>query len=241
MLYSDWINGVCTLLEVPISNAASASPATDSNFNLIYPRAIEYAELRLQRDLDFINTVVTDPTGNLTANGRTFSLPTDQGTWVVVQQVTIFVGGVRQQPMIPVSREMLDWTYPAEAAPTTPSYPTYWCPNNGVSVLVGPGPDQAYQAEVVGTIRIKPLSAANTSNFLSVNLPDMYLSASMVFLSAYQRDFGAQSSDPQMAVSWESTYTKQLAGASVEELRKKFRSIGQSARIPSPIASTPGN
>lgn len=241
MDYSGWIEAVCTLLEVPVTNASSATPSSDTFFNTIYPSAITYAEERIQRELDLINTLVTDNSGSTTANTRKFTLPADAGTFIVVQQGALIVNGVRQPPMLPVSREFLDFCYPAETAPTTPSYPTYWCPNDGVSILLGPAPDSAYSCEIVGTIRVPPLSASNTSNFLTVELADLYVAASMVFFSAYRMDFGAQSSDPTIATSWETQYTTLRDGATVEEARKKFRSIGNSSRQPYPTTGGVAN
>ena len=235
MDYPTWITTVCTLLEVPIANAASALPSTDVNFNNAYPACIDFTENRIQRELDLINTLVTDSSASTTANQRKFVLPTDVGTYIVVQQISLIVGGVRQAPALPASREFLDFAYPSDTALGAPSYPSYWAPNDGVSVLIGPSTDQAYPCEVVGTIRLKQMSATNTSNFLSVSLPDLYVAASMSWFCAYQQNWGAQASDPQMAVSWETTYKSLRDGATVEEVRKKFRSVGSSSRIPSPL------
>ena len=61
--------------------------------------------------------------------------------------------------------------------------------------------------------------------------------ASMIFISAYQRDFGRQSDDPQMAMSYEAQYNALLKGATVEEFRKKFESVGWTSMSPSPVAA----
>jgi hypothetical protein len=74
----------------------------------------------------------------------------------------------------------------------------------------------------VGTTRPTPLSAANPVTFLSANLPDLLLAASMVFMAGYEKSFGAQSDDPQLAQSWETQYGKLFASANTEEARKRF-------------------
>jgi hypothetical protein len=55
----------------------------------------------------------------------------------------------------------------------------------------------------------------------------------------YQRDYGVQSDDPKLGPSWEEKYKALLAGASIEELRKKFAAQGSGSRFPSPIQTPP--
>ena len=242
MNYTTWVSTITTLLEVQLgSNPASATPTTDQNFNAIIPACIDFVENRLQRELDLLNTIITDSSASTSANSRTFTYPVDLGTFIVVTQLSLIVSGVRQPPMTPVSREFMDFCYPAEAAPSTPSYPIYWCPANGTQALLGPAPDTIYPCEAVGTVRVAQMSSANPTNFLTIELPDLYIAASMVWLSDYQRNYGAASGDPQMALTWEQNYKTLFAGAEVENLRSKFRSVGSSARSPSPLASQPGN
>ena len=241
MNYASWVTTVTTLLEVPLGTSpASATPSTDANFNNMIAPCIDFVENRLQRELDLINTVVTNSSGVTAANTRSFSYPTNLGTFIVVNQLSLFVGSVRQPAMTPVSRDFIDACYPAETAPTIPSYPIYWAPANDTTAILGPSPDAIYTCEVVGTMRMSQMSNSNPSNFLTLQLPDLYIAASMAWLCAYQRDFGTAAADPQMAMSWSQTYDKLFAGADAEELRKKFRSIGQSSRSPSPLANQPG-
>jgi hypothetical protein len=94
------------------------------------------------------------------------------------------------------------------------------------TIILGPWPDANYQVEVIGTIRPTPLSATNTTTFLTTYLPDLFLAASMIFASGYQRDFGSQADNPQQSASWEMQYEKLFASANAEELRKKFSGLG---------------
>lgn len=239
MLYSDWITAVCTILEIPVVTATAAAPSSDTNFNNIYPRAIEYAEQRMYRELDLLATRVTDPSASTTPNNRKFTLPTTTGTFLVVEEVTPFVAGVRQTTLLPVSRPFVDSTWPADAAPTNPSIPLYWAPYDNANILLAPAPDSNYTIEIVGTQRPSPLSAARTATILTTMLPDAFLAASMVFLAGYQRDFGAQSDDPRMAMSWEGAYQKAMQSALIEEIRKKYQSQGWTSMLPSPIVTPP--
>jgi hypothetical protein len=239
--YSEWINAVAVLLQYDgtITDAASASPSSNAAFNIAYPRAIEYAEQRIYREVDLLLTRVTDRTGALTPDSRTFTLPTDQGVYVVLEQLAVFVGGVRQPPLLPMAKEALEAMWPSDTAPAAPSVPTFWCPVDQVSVLVAPAPDIAYTVECFGTQRPAPLSAANTTTFLTTYLPDLFLAGSLVWWYGFQRDFGGMSSDPQTAVSWESQFQTLLKSADVEEARKKWSSQGWTSRTPAPLATPP--
>lgn len=237
MLYADWINAVCDLLEYQanIVDPTSALPTDSDAFNLIYPRAIEYTELRLQRDLDFIATT-TVVTGAMTANSRTVALPVSaQGPFVVVSQVRPLLNGDRQQPLEPVSRTALDFFWPSDQSPGAGILPSQWTPNDEATILVGPAPDIAYGIEILGTTRFLPLSASNTSNFLTFYVPDLYIAASMIFFSGFQRDFGSQSDDPKMAQSWENQYQLLLQSAVVEEARKRYADMFPHSTDPSPV------
>ena len=95
------------------------------------------------------------------------------------------------------------------------------------TILLGPWPDTVYSVQVVGTIRPASMSSTNQTTFISLYLPDLLIMASMVYISAYQRNFsGMAANDPQMPVSYESQYQTLLKGAMVEEARKKFQSTG---------------
>ena len=98
-------------------------------------------------------------------------------------------------------------------------------------------PDQTYYVEVVGTYRPNTMSAGNPVTFISRYLPDLLIMASMVYISAYQRNFGRQSDDPQMAQSYETQYMTLLHSAGAEEARKKYEGPGWSSQSLSPISS----
>lgn len=238
MVFNDWVTWVCTALEIPLTPAVGMGPSGDANFNAIYPRAIEYIELRLQKELDLIGATVTDETGTLAANSRIFTLPTSKGNFIVTTQISPGAGGTRQAPLLPTSRSFIEMVWPSDTAVGT-TVPTYWAPIDQVSVMVGPPVSTQLAMSTVGEQRFTPLSPGNPSNFLSVYFPDLYNVGSLVFLAGYQRDFGAMSDDPAKAQSWEAQYQTLQKSAAVEEARKKFESVGWSPRLPSPIATPP--
>lgn len=158
------------------------------------------------------------------------------GIFVVVTSIQPIVVGRRQQPLEPVTRDFLDFSWPDEISPGANIVPVQWCPNDQTSALVGPAPDQAYGFVTVGTMRIPKLSSVNYTNFLTQQIPDLYVALSMVFWFGYQRDFGGQAEDPQTAQSWENQYQMLLKGAGVEEIRKRFADNFPSPTNPSSLS-----
>jgi len=224
-----------------ITNLMVTSTA-DTNFNTMLPGMIDYAEQRIYRELDLQATRISDSTVSLSSAIRSFTLPTDQGSFVVVEQINVWTpdgagsSNATRNPLTPTTKEFLDFAWPTS---TATGVPLYCAPLNNTTYIVGPAPDQSYTVEVVGTIRPTPLSTSNSSTFLTQNLPDLFIAASMVFAAGYMRNYGAQADDPQMPGSWESQYKLLFASANAEELRKRYQSQGWTPMTPNPIASPP--
>ena len=219
----------------------SVVPETDQNWLSILPDAIEYAELRLYRDLDLLSTVSANTSFSTAANASKLSLT--QGTFVTLQNVNVITPSGTSNPdlgtrvpLLPVSKEYIQYSWPSAA---NAGVPQYFAMIDERTFSLGPWPDSAYTLEIIGTIRPETLSAANTTTFISQYLPDIFLMASMIFISGYQRNFGRQSDDPQMSQSYESQYNALLKGATVEEYRRKFQASGWTSLSSSPVA-TPG-
>lgn len=233
LTYSQYVTDLATL--------AVVDPA-DVNFVALLPQTITYAENRIYRDLDFLTTVTADSSYSFTANSRNLTVPLP--AFVTLQEVNVITpfgttdpsGGARN-PLLPVTKFWLDNVYGSNA---TAGLPQYFAMLNQSTIIVGPWPDQNYTAELVGTVRPDSLSSLNTTTFISTYLPDLFLMASMVFISGYQRNFalGAnQPNDPQMPVNYETQYQTLLKGALVEEFRKKFEAGGWTSLTPAVAAS----
>jgi len=212
---------------------------TDVNYLAILPMMITYAENRMYRDLDFLFTSVSI-TGYAINNGsRQITIP--DGTIVVSEQINLITpantsspdAGTRV-PLLPTTKEYLDAVY---GSSQYTGQPQYYAAFNDNLFYVGPFSDATYFVEIVGTYRPASLSATNPTTFISLYLPDVFIMASMIYISAYQRNFGRQSDDPQMAQSYESQYQALLKGATVEEARKKYEAAGWSSQSPSVVAS----
>ena len=231
--YSTWL--------AAIANETVIDPA-DANFLAQAPSSIDYGEQRLYRDLDLLSTVVRD-TGTLTANNRTFTLPSNLGRFVVTNGFNVITpagttnpnSGTRNQ-LVPCSRDVLDILWPST---TGAGVPALYAMITDQEIIVGPAPGAAYTIECIGTIRPTPLSASNTTTYLTLYLPDLWFMCTMIFWSAYQRNWGATSDDPKSAVSYESQYQALLASANVEEQRKRYAAGQWSSMQPAPLATPP--
>lgn len=233
LAYTTWLNSFATML---------VATTSDPNFTTIVPDAIDYAEQRMYRELDLVNTRVLQTT-TLTTGTRILNLPSAAGTFVVADRINVITpasattanAGTRN-PLMPTSQDTIDFMFPSTAYS---SVPVYFAMNTQTMAMLGPAPDQPYLVEVSGTIRPPALSTTNVTTLLTVYLPDVFLAATMIFGAGYQKNFGAQSSDPQSALAWEQQYQTLLKSAEVEEFRKKFGSEGWSAKQPDPLATPP--
>ena len=230
LTYSQYVTQIATMAVV-----AENDPA----FVEILPQMITYAENRMCRDLDFLFTSTAITGCACTVGSRSITIP--EGTIVVSEQINIITpagtanpnAGTRV-PCLPTTKEFLDAVY---GASSYTGIPQYFVPFNDNLFLVGPFPDENYYVEIVGTFRPSSLSVSNPTTFISLYLPDVMIMASMVYISAYQRNFGRMSDDPAMAQSYEAQYQALIKGASVEEARKKFEASGWSSQSPSAVAT----
>jgi len=220
----------------------------DPNFVAIIPMMIDYASLRICRDLDMLSTSssVYGEGYKLIAGNRTLSFSQNfpnGSSFVVSEQINLITPAgetdpntATRTPLMPTTKEFLDAVYGSSASANL-GVPKYFTPFNETLFLVGPVPNADYYVEVVGTFRPAPLSEAVQSNFISQYLPDLLVMASMIYISAYQRNFGKESDDPQMAQSYENQYQLLLKSAGVEENRKKFEGAAWSSQAPATVAT----
>ena len=234
LTYSTYTQQIATMAVVPQS---------DANFQIILPMAISYAELRIQRDLDFLSSQIYDNT-NYSTSSITNILTIPTSAFITLQTIQVTANG-KTLPLTPVAKEYIQNVYNSTASAGVPTlFAVYGgdsatTGNTSQYILLGPYPDNAYPLTLTGTIHSASLSGTNTTTFISTYLPDLFIMASMIYISAYQRNFGKQSDDPQMAQSYESQYQALIKGATVEEYRKKFQSSAWGSQSPSPVATPP--
>jgi len=221
-------------------------PSDDATFLAILPSAFAYAEGRIYRELDMLAAMVRDSSASTIALDRNLTMPTAFGTFQVVDAVNIItpagtaVASGTRNPLQPVSRDFLDMVWPSTTGATVPQYFNYFSQDTETSqpgLIFGPWPDAAYRVEVIGRVQPAVLSASNTTNFLTVNLPDLYIAACMIFLAGgWQKNFGAQADDPRSAQSWETQYGLLRDSAATWEARKRFGGASWTAKAVEPNA-----
>lgn len=227
MNYNQLITDLSTLLVVP---------SNDTSFVNILPALIDDAEQRIYRELDFLYTRTTydgSPV-NFVNGSRVLNAP---ATAIVIQGLSYVTpagatptAGSRNTLEL-VSLDFIDSTWPTESV-TAP--PQYFAMKTDTVVVVAPTPDANYTAEFTGTFRPLPMSVSNQNTWLGDHLPDLFLAACMIFGSAFLRDYGAGSSDPTLAMSWEAHYQSHKQSAMEEEQRRKTQGNGWS-----PMSATP--
>ena len=249
LTYSQYVTQIATMAVVA---------ETDAAYVTILPQMITYAENRMYRDINFMFTstslhgasfVLTPGNRNLSFDiNLALNLDAASGTFVVSDQINLLTDASGnaatttnpdacvRTPLLPTTKEFLDAVY-GSSLTANRGQPQYFVPFNETLFFVGPVPDQAYPVEVVGTYRPNSLSASNTTTFISLYLPDVFIMASMIYISAYQRNFGRLNDDPQMAITYESQYQALLKSALVEEARKTFESSGWSSQSPATVAT----
>lgn len=211
----------------------------DPNYVVVLPNIIDDAEQRVYRELDLLTTIVRDQTGTLTANSRNFTFPQH---FVVSESINVFTPAgstTTRKQLVPVSREFLDAVWGDEAATSVAAVPDYYAMITDQTIIVGPSPGAAYTMEVVGTIRPAPLSATNTTTYLTLYLPDLFFAAALVFGAGYQKNFSEMGDQPQQAAAWEAHCQLLMASANVEENRKKYASQAWTPKQPAPLATPP--
>lgn len=216
----------------------------DNNFSGIMDAAIDYAEGRIYRDLDLPSVRVISTAVTVSSGVRAVSLSTAPGEILSIETFNLFTpitdasSVATRIPLVPASQAVVNTIYPS-AASSNCGEPEFFARITNSVLTLGPAPDQAYGTEIVGTIRPSPLSASNSSTWITQNIPELMVAATMVFMTGYMRDFGSQSDNPQMSQSWEGQYMQLLKSAATDTMRMKFQSDAWTSQQPSPLATPP--
>ncbi len=246
MNWTDYTTWVSDLYPTPLSasGAASATPFTTDRLNTALDQSINFAELRMLRDpdLNFLAAYATAP-ATCSVGGRTVAKP---ATMVVAESLAVITpagaapdaANSTRTPLLPTSRDFINFTWGSMTVASR-GVPTYVSPQDDSLFVLGPVPDAAYKIEFYGTVRPTPLSSINTSNFLSLNLPDLYFASAMIYWNAVKQNWAANAEDAPGATTWVTQYTELKRGAAVEEARKKSQSAGWQTMAPAPVAALP--
>lgn len=214
------------------------------DFASLYPNAISYAESRICAEIPLLanraqNNQLTTAAGSrvLNLSGMTNPLVVMERLALVTPREVIPSAGTRWQ-YIKTTLDFIDVYWPDESITQPPSLNgewggRYWAPLNTGStsaaytgsssiIVIAPTPDDIYVGECTGLFQPTPLSVGNPTTYLSVVYPDLLVSACLLFLSgALMRNFGAASSNPQAALSWEANYEVLKSACEFEEMRRR--------------------
>jgi hypothetical protein len=250
--YNAYIQNVGVMAVALTNEVSGVYQFTDATLQEIVGQMLNYSELRIQRDIDFLQARASN-TYTLAPGSNLLSIPINDFLTVETLEITQNNGAqvVNSSPMTPVSREFIQNCY---SGLTQSGQPKFFAmagdtfgdgANANINVLLGPPPNFSYPVRVNGVIRLPSLAQfatagpADTSyTYISQFMPDLLMMASMIYISAFQRGFSSTSDDPNMGQSYEKQYQALRLGAISEENRKKFLGSGFSP-YSTPVSATP--
>ena len=226
------------------------------DFASLYPNATSYAESRICAEIPLLANHTQDSSLTTTANSRELDLSSITTPLIVMERLALITpantaadSGVRQQ-YIQTTTDFIDMFWPNASVTRSPATSQnigrYWAPRTKTQgsaytvnqIVIAPTPDDTYTAECTGLFQPAPISNSNPQTYLSTTYPDLMVAACMVFLEgALMRNFGAQSSDPREAQSWEVVYQGLKSACDFEEMRRR-KQVPDMPRMPS--APMPG-
>jgi hypothetical protein len=243
--YNGYIQQMGVLAVYGTLVTAGINAFVDAPPQLSVPTMLNYAELRIQRDLDMLATR-TSNLYTLTLGSNLLPIPVDD--FVVIETLHLRLAG--SNPLLPVSKEFLQNCYDFSSTPGPPQYFALTGSNFGdggetvTNIQLGPWPDSAYSVSVTGTARMPSLNkyatagpADTTYNYISAYYPDLLLMASMIYITMLQRNFGAVGDTPEMGMTYEKQYQILRIGAIGEENRRKQMGSGWSG-YSTPVSAT---
>lgn len=249
--YNGYVQNLGVMTVADTLETSGVYSFVDSPMQTILPQALNYAELRIQRDIDFLQARSSN-TYTMTQGNNILQIPINDFFAVETLEVTQNSGAtiVNSSPLTPVTKEFIQNCYAGAASANTPRFfamigDTFGDGGNSfLNVLLGPVPNYAYPVRVFGVIRLPSLAKYATSGpadtqytFISQFLPDLLMMASMIYISAFQRNFSATSDDAQMGQSYEKQYQALRLGAISEENRRKFNESAWSS-YSTPVSAT---
>lgn len=256
--FNAWVQSVGSLAVAITAETAGVWAFTDPPLQQLIPQILAYAESRIARDLDLLSSQASR-IYPLTAGNAIFAIP--EGDFLTVQTLDIvqLQGGnadnnvVSSCPLTLVSKEFIQNCYSGLSCAGQPKYAAFYGDtfgtdeDNVTNILLGPPPNFAYQLRVTGATAPPSLfgyataaggAADTTYTYISNYYPDLLIMASMIFISAFQRNFSSTSDDPQMPMSYEKQYQALRLGAIALENRRKSQGSGWST-YSTPTAATP--
>lgn len=250
--YNAYIQNIGVMAVALTQTSGGVYSFVDAPLQTIVPMILNYAEQRISRDLDMLSSQASN-TYTLAAGANVFSLPANDFQTVQTLEIVTLSNGavVNSIPLIPVSKEFIQNCFGGLMSANTPKYFALYGDNFGdeqdsyTNILFGPAPNYAYSLRVTGTACPPSLyqnastGVADTAyTYISQWYSDLLVMASMIYISAFQRNFSATSDSADMGQSYEKQYQALRLGAIPLENRRKQQASGWSA-YSTPTAATP--
>ncbi len=250
--YNAYIQQVAAMAVVTAQEVAGVWQFVDAPLQTIVPMMLSYAELRIQRDLDILSGQ-TSNTYTLTQGVNVFPLPINDFFTVETLEILQMNGAtvVNATPLLPCSKEFIQNCYGGLSSSGTPQYYAMYGDTfgNGAftnnNILIGPPPNFAYPIRVTGLIKIPSLlsyasaGVADTQfTYISAYLPDLLIMASMIYISAFQRNFGVTADSPESGMTYEKQYQALRLGAISDENARNLEGSAWSGYT-TPTSATP--
>jgi hypothetical protein len=218
----------------------------------LLPSMLNYSELRINRDLDLLASQGSN-IYTLTAGQSVLKVPVND--FVTVQTLELLQQSngqtVNSWPLVGVSKEFIQNVYGGLASANAPKYYAMVGDQFGseedtnTNILLGPVPNYGYSVRITGTSYAPSLyqsasaGPADTAfTYISAFYPDLLILASMIYVSAFQRNWSSTADDVPMAQSYEKQYQALRLGAIAMENRRKQEGSSWSA-YSTPTAATP--
>jgi len=250
--YNAYIQQMGVMAVVNTSEVSGVWQFNDPAGQTITPQMLNYAELRIQRDLDLL-AARTSNVYTLVAGNYVLQIPIDD--FITVETVEILVMNGTQQvnstPLVATSAEFIQNCYAGLACASQPKFFAMVGDNFGDgadlynTLLLGPPPNYAYPVRVRGIIRTPSLfnyaanGIADTSyTYISTYYPDLLIMASMIYITMFQRNFGAVADTPESGMTYEKQYQMLKISARAEEDRRKQMGSAWSG-YSTPVSATP--
>ena len=103
LTYNGYVTQVATMAVVNVTTTAGVVVGVDTAFNDLIPQMLNYAELRIQRDLDLLPSQTSRPYTLTIGNNQ---LQLGAYDFVTVQTITLSVSG-ETYPLLPATKEYL--------------------------------------------------------------------------------------------------------------------------------------
>lgn len=233
LTWNSYLQQVAAMMVVQTTTVNGLVSGVDADTNTIIPQALQYAELRIQRDLDLLaaraskSYIMASGTNQLTLLASDF----------IAVETMMVNNGINTTAVLPTSVEFLQNVYGDSSSTGVPIYFAMYGGdilsggNTSSYIQYGPYCSGNYTALLTGFVRLPSLFsfasaalAASGTTWISTYLPDLLIQASMIYVSEFQRNFSAVSNDPQMPGIYEQQYQSLLGGAKSENSRSKFES-----------------